>query len=109
MANASNITTNTNTNRWLLDSTGASLGDYRSYVNHNGRKRYFSSTDAKLYFGKTEMEEIYQNSKLPEHIDPNVLNEILINIRKMQLKIKWSNFGHFIFYIIIRKYAYING
>ena len=42
----------------------------------------------KLEQEKTEMEEIYQNSKLPEHIDPNVLNEILINIRKMQLKIK---------------------
>jgi hypothetical protein len=42
----------------------------------------------KLEQEKKEMEEIYQNSKLPEHIDPNVLNEILINIRKMQLNIK---------------------
>ena len=42
----------------------------------------------KLEQEKKEMEEIYQNSKLPEHIDPNALNEILINIRKMQLNIK---------------------
>lgn len=105
MANASNTTTNTNTNRWLLDSTGASLGDYRSYVNHNGRKRYFSSTDAKLYFGKTEMEEIVtmnwqmNEPKMPLYgYNSFTFDEIAVGSRIVQ--------GTFLINFLIPEYLY---
>jgi hypothetical protein len=57
-------------------------------MNVRNHKFEYEELIDKLEQEKKEMEEIYQNSKLPEHIDPNVLNEILINIRKMQLNIK---------------------
>ena len=43
---------------WMLNNDGATLGEYRSYVNKVGNKRYYSSTDAKLFFGDEELEEI---------------------------------------------------
>ena len=42
----------------MLNNDGATLGEYRSYVNKVGNKRYYSSTDAKLFFGDEELEEI---------------------------------------------------
>lgn len=45
-------------NHWLLNNDGAELGEYRSYVNKVGNKRYYSSAEAKLFFGGEELEEI---------------------------------------------------
>lgn len=42
----------------MLNNDGATLGEYRSYVNKVVNKRYYSSTDAKLFFGDEELEEI---------------------------------------------------
>lgn len=44
--------------RWMLQNEGSTLGEYRSYVNKLGNKRYYSSTDAKLFFGDEELDEI---------------------------------------------------
>ena len=62
--------------------------DREFLMNVRNHKYEYEELIDKLEEEKNEMEEIYQNSKLPEHIDPNILNEILINIRKMQLNIK---------------------
>lgn len=51
-------TSNTFGNHWMLNNDGAELGEYRSYVNKVGNKRYYSSAEAKLFFGGEELEEI---------------------------------------------------
>ena len=44
--------------RTLLDSISNPLGNFRSYVNHVGTKRYYSSTDAIISFKGVELEEV---------------------------------------------------
>lgn len=81
----------TERDRWLLDTIGSDLGEYRSYINHVGNKRYFSSTDAKLYFGDTEIEEIVtiqwqlSEPKMPLYgYNSHTFDEIAVGARIVQ-------------------------